>query len=288
MRLWVAWFLLLLSTNVLAATVGAFSEINGDVRIQRGDALYAAAQGVAVDENDIIETGDGASTQIEMKDGSVLRLGANSHLLVADYELDDAGNVLSAGLEVLSGWLRFAVAKLHGSAAHYAIATPTMTVGIRGTEGVIEAESESGGLYLEKGLVAAHADNAGSVPVNAGEYIERARGRAFAHPRTMPAAFRERMPHELRAFLVRHPQWLRRPGMAPRWIRRLSPQDRQNYLREHPHMREQLEERFRTHGQITPQQRAAWRERHQPQQNPNRRRERLRHRPHPIPPSGQP
>lgn len=288
MRPWVFCILLFLSGNVLADTVGTFSEVHGDIRIQRGDAWYAAAQGVAVDENDIIETGDSASTQIEMKDGSVLRLGANSHLLVAEYQLDNEGNVLSAGLEVLSGWLRFAVAKLHGSDGQYAIATPTMTVGIRGTEGVIEAKNEHGGLYLEKGLVAVHAQDAGTVPVSAGQYIERAYGQAFAHPRAMSAAFRDRMPRDLQAFLVRHPQWLRRPGMAPRWIRRLSPEDRENYLREHPHIREQLEERFRAHGQITPQQRAAWRERHLPQQNPNRRRERARHRPHPIPPVERP
>ena len=292
MRTLVFGLLLCISNVVLADNVGVFSEISGDTRIQRGDDYYAAAQGVEVDENDIIETGANAAAQIEMKDGSVLKLGANSRLLVSDYRLDPDGNVLSAGLDVLSGWLRFAVAKLHGSDTHYDISTPTMTIGIRGTEGVIDAANEQGSLYLEKGAVAVHAADAGSVPVGAGQYIERAHGRPFAHPGAMPAAFRDRMPHGLRRFLVRHPQWLRRHGVPPRRIRGLEREDRERYLRDHPQLREQLTERFRAHGQITPAQREAWRERRLQQQesqpNAQRRRERLRHRPHPIPPAEQP
>ena len=288
MRQWLACILLFLSSNAFAASVGVFSEVSGDIRIQRGDDYYAAAQGVDVDENDIVETGTDAAAQIEMKDGSVLKLGASSRLLVSDYQLDSDGNVLTAGLDVLSGWLRFAVAKLHGSNARYDISTPTMTIGIRGTEGVIEAANEQGGLYLEEGAVAVHAADAGSVPVSAGQYIERARGRAFAHPVAMSAAYRERMPRGLRQLLVRHPQWLRRHGVPPRRIRGLVREDRERYLREHPQLREQLTERFRSHGQITPQQRATWRERRLQQQNSDRGRDHLRHRPHPIPPVDRP
>lgn len=292
MRPWVFAILLCISNVVLADSVGVFSETSGDTRIQRGDDYYAAAQGVEVDEDDIVETGADGSAQIEMKDGSVLKLGASSRLLVSDYRLDADGNVLTAGLDVLSGWLRFAVAKLHGSDAHYDISTPTMTIGIRGTEGVIDAANEQGGLLLEEGMVAVHAPDAGSVPVSAGQYIERAQGRAFARPAAMPAAFRERMPHGLRPFLVRHPQWLRRHGVPPRRIRGLVRADRERYLREHPQLREQLTERFRAHGRITPQQREAWRQRrlqpHEQPLNPEHRRERLRHRPHPIPPVERP
>lgn len=285
MRQWFACILLFLSSSAFADSVGVFSEVSGDTRIQRGDAYYAATQGVELDENDIVETGADASTQIEMKDGSVLKLGASSRLLVSGYQLDQSGNVITAGLDVLSGWLRFAVAKLHGGDARYDISTPTMTIGIRGTEGVIQATNEQGGLYLEKGAVAVHAADAGSMPVRAGEYIERVRGRAFAHPRAVPVEFRERMPHDLRAFLVRHPQWLHRHGVTPRRLRGLSPEDRERYLREHPHMREELNERFRAHGQITPQQRAAWRERYAQSRNAEHWRERQRRRPHRLPPT---
>jgi hypothetical protein len=284
--------LLCICNVALADGVGIFSEVSGDTRIQRGDDYYAAAQGVEVDVDDIVETGADAAAQIEMKDGSVLKLGAGSRLLVADYRLDPDGNVLTAGLDVLSGWLRFAVAKLHGSGTHYDISTPTMTIGIRGTEGVIEAANQQGSLYLEKGAVAVHAVDAGSVPVSAGQYIERARGRAFARPEAMPAAFRARMPQGLRQFLERHPQWLRRHSVPPRRIRGLARADRERYLHEHPQWREQLTERFRAHGHITPQQREIWRQRrlqqHEQQFSPERRRERLRHRPHLIPSTEQP
>ena len=100
--------LLLLTPMVATAGIGVFADVQGDTRIQRGEAYLAAAPGVDVEEDDIIETGDNASAQVEMQDGSMLKLGAASRLLLADYEFDSGGNVVSAGLEVLSGWLRFA------------------------------------------------------------------------------------------------------------------------------------------------------------------------------------
>jgi hypothetical protein len=170
------------------ASIGVFTAVQGDTRIQRGEVALAAAPGVDVEEDDIIETGDNAGAQVELQDGTLLKLGATSRMLLADYKFDSGGNVVSAGLEVLSGWLRFAVSKLRSNESRYAISTPTMTIGIRGTEGVIEAHGARGGLYLEEGEVAVRAAEAGSVPVRAGEYIEHASKQPFVRPRTAPPA----------------------------------------------------------------------------------------------------
>jgi hypothetical protein len=179
-----------------------------------------------------------------MNDGSVLKLGANTRVLLADYRLDANRNVITAGIDVLSGWLRFAVAKLRRPDSEYGINTPTMTVGIRGTEGVIEATNQRGGLHLETGEVALRATDAGSVPVRAGEFVERARGGAFTRPRAAPAEFRQRMPGTLHPRAVQRAHLLKQRGVAAREIRRLQPADRERLLREHPHQRQRLERRF--------------------------------------------
>lgn len=261
--------LLLLTPMAAAAGIGVFADVQGDTRILRGEVYLAAAPGVDVEEDDIIETGNKASAQVEMNDGTLLKLGASSRLLLADYKFDSSGKVVNAGLEVLSGWLRFAVSKLRSKESRYAINTPTMTIGIRGTEGVIEAQTARGGLLLDEGEVAVHAVNSGSVPVRAGEYIERASGQPFVRPKTVPSAFRSRMPLNMQARMERRALMLKRRGVRAQQIRQIQQDDRARYIRQHPHLRERLEQRFRGHTGSTTGPRANLRERRQQQMQQN-------------------
>ena len=257
--------LLLLTPMVATAGIGVFADVQGDTRIQRGEVYLAAAPGVDVEEDDIIETGDNASAQVEMQDGSMLKLGAASRLLLADYKFDSGGNVVSAGLEVLSGWLRFAVSKLRSNDSRYAITTPSMTIGIRGTEGVIEAYSARGGLFLEEGEVAVRAADAGSVPVRAGEYIERAPGQPFMRPAAVPPAFRARMPASMQPRMARRAHLLKQRGVPAQQIRHIQREDRERYLRQNPHLHQKFEQRFRAGAGNLPETREKQR-RQQPMQ----------------------
>lgn len=268
MRLASACFLLGLTMPVeaLAGGIGVFTDVRGDTRIQRADEYLAAAPGVEVEQDDIVETGAAASAQVEMNDGTTLRLGADSRLLLADYMLDDDGHVVAAGLEVLSGWMRFAVSRLRVTDSRFDINTPTMTIGIRGTEGVVKAANERGGLFLEAGEVAvlavgaqAGASGAGAgktgapaaaTLVHSGEYIERAAGHPFARPRAASGDLRARLPADLQQRVVRRVQRLRERGVPPRQIRRVRREDRERYLHEHPHLRQRMEQRF---GELLPE-----------------------------------
>jgi len=239
-------FLVLWSVSSWAqAAVGVITEANGEVQLQRGDALFAAVAGVDIEEDDLIETGRNAGVQIEMHDGSLFKLGPESRVLMSEYKLDADRGVLSAGIDVLSGWLRFAVSKLRRADSRYDFNTLTMTIGVRGTEGVIEAVNERGSLLLEEGEVVARTADAGSVPVRAGEFIERQPGRPFHRPGAVPPAFRERMPGAVRARAAARAHLLRERGVPPRQIRKVLREDRERYLRQHPHLRQKLEQRFR-------------------------------------------
>ena len=257
------------------AAVGVFTETSGDVKFLRGDYYFEAAAGVEVEAEDLVETGNAATAQLDMGDGSMLRIGPNSQLALTDYRLDDDGNVIAAGIEVVSGWLRFAVSKLRHD-ANYRIETSTMTIGIRGTEGVIEAQDSHGGLYLEEGVVAVNAADAvssgqGTSAVRAGEYIERARGQSFARPSSAPPAFRNRMPPVFRERLQRRAQLLKARGIPPRQIRHIQGEDAQRYLKNHPHMRPHLQQRMHKQLQTHPELRR--------QVQKNNQTRRLEHRP---------
>ncbi len=241
------------------SAVGVITDASGTVKILRGDNYYQAAQGVNVLSQDIVETPSGGSAQLEMNDGSILRLGPDSRLALSEYHLDDQGNVVSAVLDVISGWLRFQVAKLHQAAA-FNIDTPVMTIGIRGTEGMIDAEEDKGGLYLEEGAVRVKTQDQASVGpqvtrISTGQYIERSRGQMFSSSNAMPAAFRNRMPPAFRARLVRRIQFLQERGVPPRRIRRLTRRDADRFLSRHPHMRAQMQQQFRKRLRDHPQQR---------------------------------
>ncbi len=274
----IAVLITLFAATAAAADVGVFTDVNGEVKLLRGDYYFEAAPGVEVQDQDIIETGSEASTQVEMTDGSVLRLGADSRLALSEYRLDSGGNVIAASLDVLSGWLRFAVAKLHDNAAYH-IETPTMTIGIRGTEGVIEAKNTQGGLYLEEGAVELKAPDTPNhaTQLKAGEYVERVHGRPFQRFRESPATFRNRMPPLFAQRLQRRAHLLRQRGLAPRQIRRLSREDIQRYLQQHPHRRQLLERRFKVlRNQSELREKAQQRNQERREERQRKRRERTR------------
>ena len=247
------------SSAAQAGTVGVFSEVLGDVQFLRDDHYFEAALGVEVLAEDMIETGTDASAQLDMADGTLLRIGPGSRLSLSEYELDDNDSAVQVGLEVVSGWLRFAVSKLNDT-ARFHIDTPTMTIGIRGTEGVIEAGDGQDSLLLDEGVVEViSSDTTDSRPVRtrlrSGEYIGHVRGRPLLRPSVVPPMFRNSMPQVLHRRALRRAHLLPRRGLLPRQIRRMEDGDLQRYLRQHPHMRQSLQQRLRSGALDTPERR---------------------------------
>lgn len=246
MRLLLAALTLAFAPIVAAAELGTVTVTEGDVRLLRGDAYYQAVAGVELARQDVVETGAGASAQLDMADGSILKLGPDTRLALSEYQIDDQRHVVRAGLDVLAGWLRFAVAKL-GPDARYRIDSPVMSVGIRGTEGVLQAGSDGGEFALDEGAVDITAPNDAGVPpahVVAGQFVERRRGDRFQLQRSIPARFAQRLPAGLRAHLQRRIHLLRQRGVPPRMIRRVMRRDAQRHLRAHPGMQPEMRQRF--------------------------------------------
>jgi hypothetical protein len=240
---------LLLTAPAQAAIVGVFTRVQGEVQLLRGENYLAAENGVEIEPQDIIETGAHSTTQLDMEDGSVFRLGPGTRLVVSEYQLDRNKNVLVAGLDLLNGWMRFAVSKLRPE-GNYSMRTPVLTIGVRGTEGVIEAENEQGGLHLHEGMVevgSAGPDLPATTPVRvtSGEYIQRQRGQAFQRFTQPPPEFVRRLPPGVQHKLVRQAQTLKTRGLSPRVIRAVTREDAQRYLKNHPHLPERLQQRFR-------------------------------------------
>ena len=184
-----------------------------------------------------------------MNDGSILKIAGVSRIMLSDYKLADDGNVIEAAVDVLSGWLRFAVSKLHGE-GKYEFNNSVMTVGIRGTEGIIEASKEQGALHLLEGRVIASQRGSETGVTNktevltAGQFLSRSQGQGFTRAAGAPTRFASRMPPRMKRRLARRANRLTRRGLNPRQIRRVMRRDVSRYLKNNPRMKRQLWRRF--------------------------------------------
>jgi hypothetical protein len=119
---------------------GTVKTAKGAVTIERAGQKIAAAPGVKVHAADRVLTGADGSVGITLRDNTVLSAGPNSTLALEKFAFDPtthAGAIdatLKRGtLSVISG----KIAKASPDAVTFR--TPTTTLGVRGTEFVIEA-----------------------------------------------------------------------------------------------------------------------------------------------------
>jgi hypothetical protein len=121
--------------------VATFKNVSGDIGIARNGATLNAASGSTLFVSDRIVSGTGASAGIVFKDGTQLTLGPSSDIQVRDYAFEPKEAkfeffvYLARGVAVYSSGM---IAKL--SPESVKVATPTATIGVRGTRFIIEAD----------------------------------------------------------------------------------------------------------------------------------------------------
>lgn len=120
-------------------TAGVVKIARGDVRIQRADQTLAAGVGTTVLAGDVLRTGSESSAGVTLKDDTRVALGANSQVSLDKYAFNantHEGNLLvsifKGTLMMISGLL----VKSNPAAAR--LKTPNATIGIRGTEFIVE------------------------------------------------------------------------------------------------------------------------------------------------------
>lgn len=247
LRLMGLCWLLFLST-AFAGEVGHVTEATHEARIIRGDSVFVLEQGVALRREDVISTGRDGHAQLEMDDGSILELGPSSQIHLSEYLLDDQRQVEKAEVSLLTGWLRFLTAKL-APQRPYRFTTPTMIIGIRGTQGTIYAEEDSSSLSLSEGLVdLTELDDAGqtqfSSHMQAGEYVAHRRGQRLQLQKKAPDSFKNRLPARLKKQRARKLHLLKKRGVKLRLLHKVSVNDLKQAIRANPRIRDRLIRQF--------------------------------------------
>ncbi|WP_286240846.1 FecR family protein [Neptuniibacter halophilus] len=133
----------LTSQSYAAERAGTFKVVNGSVSIERNGATQNAEVGDAVLEGDTVITAESSFAGITLRDNTRLTSGPGSTLVIDDFAFDTtthkgrlSANLKRGKLAVISGKL----AKSNPESVQFN--TGSMTVGVRGTEFILEAAGE--------------------------------------------------------------------------------------------------------------------------------------------------
>lgn len=122
---------------------GTIKKVSGDVRIERAGKTLAAKVGDGVNEQDRIVTGKSSSVGVTLKDDTLISAGADSQLVVDQFAYNNVTREGGIKATLFKGAMRFIsglIAKRDARAV--AVYTPTATIGIRGTDFIVEVPNE--------------------------------------------------------------------------------------------------------------------------------------------------
>lgn len=130
--------------SAFAYESGIIKTVRGQVRIERGGSNLEARVGVPVYERDRVIVQDASSVGISMSDETLLSIGRNSTLVIDKYSYDPVTREGQVATSILKGTLRY-VTGLIGRARPKAVMVTTnnATIGIRGTEFIVEVPDEN-------------------------------------------------------------------------------------------------------------------------------------------------
>lgn len=138
------------SASPSAATVPAARERAATVKLVNGAVLARGPQGERalnsgddVSASERVLTGKGASVSLLLRDGSTLMLGSDSALDLKEFRFNPTTNEGSVVLSVVKGTLRMITGLIGKTRPESVrITTPTSTIGVLGTDFIVEVSEE--------------------------------------------------------------------------------------------------------------------------------------------------
>lgn len=142
------------------------ANLEGAPTLTRGSATRTLREGDSLRVGDRIATGEDASVEIVLGDGSVLEVGERTRLVIRN--LAAASGILRFEARLEAGYLSNTVIPARG--IEYRIATPTGTAGVRGTQFDIAHDEAQDGtdLAVEEGRVEVESESGEKEEVRAG------------------------------------------------------------------------------------------------------------------------
>jgi hypothetical protein len=120
---------------------GTFKNLEGSVAVVRGSQSLPALPGLGLREGDRVVTGPNSAAAITLGDGTMVSVGANASVELAQYTFDATSQKGSLLLNLLHGTLRMITGIMGKTNPDLVrITTPTSVVGVRGTDFIVETQ----------------------------------------------------------------------------------------------------------------------------------------------------
>ena len=126
------------ATQALDDALGQVATLQGSATVTRGKAAAAALKvSDAIYKKDVLQTGASGSLGVTFDDETTLSLSAPARIVVDEFVYEKGAKGNKAVFNIARGTVAF-VASLVAKSGDMTITTPTSTLGIRGTTGVID------------------------------------------------------------------------------------------------------------------------------------------------------
>lgn len=143
--------------------IGQVTAVQGSVSVTRNNASPAALRADAeIFKNDVLQTGIDGTLGITFDDETTFNLSPNTTVTVDEFVYSPAGKKNAAVFNVARGTAAF-VASQVAKTGDMKIDTPTATMGIRGTTGLVEVPEGAGAVGASDARIKLYPDSDGRV-----------------------------------------------------------------------------------------------------------------------------
>src|SRR5262245_10095801 len=117
--------------------IGNVAALTGKASVKRNDKSIPLALKDDIYLNDIVQTSANSSLGITFSDGTTFNLKANSQITIDNFVYEEGGKKNAGIFDVAKGTVAFVASQI-AKTGDMQITTPTATLGIRGTSGLVE------------------------------------------------------------------------------------------------------------------------------------------------------
>lgn len=144
------------TSQVDAAVVGNFTEVEGRVDLLRGGKLPAVAAKVqdGVEAGDVVRTKSASRAQLKFVDDTTMNIAPSSRVAIEEYMYDAAKGQRRAVMQVFMGLVETTVTKIFpGKEPDFHLKTHTAIMGVRGTKWYARLLPKATEVYTENSLL---------------------------------------------------------------------------------------------------------------------------------------
>lgn len=220
----------LLASLACAQPIGVVGILEGGATLIRQTTRFTLAEGVALNEQDIIETAPGAFVQIELPGGVLVGIGESTRLMVRPR----VGKGLTPPpLYLLQGWLKTSTSGAFG------YASPTFEIATQAATTVLYTMGAQYDVFLESGAARLTLrDGARTIAqLGSGDFAQRREGAAPTVARRAAPEFLTKVPRQFRDRLPARGEQFAKRNVQPKALGEVAYTDVAPWLRTEPALR---------------------------------------------------